>query len=89
MTQRSLGILGGALLIGGVVLGLATGIAAGQVAQRTTPVAGVQRPHMGAFPRHGGQGQPGPFFGGQGRRDFPGQPYRPPIVTSPRPSPSG
>jgi hypothetical protein len=82
MTQRSLGILGAALLVGGVVLGLANGIAAGQVAQRITPAAGVHRPDVGAFPRHRGQGQPGPFFGGQGRRDFPGA-----IVTNPRPSP--
>jgi hypothetical protein len=88
MTQRSLGMLGGALLFGGIVLGIATGIAAGQVAERATPATGIHRPDIGAFPRQRGQGQPGPFFGGQGRRDFPGAPG-PPIVTNPRPSPSG
>lgn len=86
--QRSLGILGGALLIGGVVLGIATGVAAGQVAQRTTPAAGVHRPAMGAFPRQRGPGQPGPFFGGQGRPNLPGPGYRPGSFPTPSPKTS-
>jgi hypothetical protein len=86
--HRSLGILGGALLVGGVVLGIATGIAAGQVAQRTTPAAGIHRPDIGAFPRQRVPGQPGPFFGGQGRRSFPGPGSRPGSAPTPSPKAS-
>jgi hypothetical protein len=90
MNQRSLGILGAALVIGGIALGIASGIADRQVAGRNSPVIGVHRSDQGNFPRQRGQGQPGPAFGGPGRRAFPGFDNRPPPNTiSPRPSPSG
>jgi hypothetical protein len=88
MNQRSLGILGAALVIGGIALGIASGIASGQVAQRSSPAADIQRPAQGALPRHRGPGQPGPFFGAPDRRGFPGL-DNPPPNTGPRPSPSG
>ena len=61
MKQRTLGILGGALLVGGVVLGIASGIVSNRIAPvDRTPMA---RPHVGPIQEHGGPGQPGPFFG--------------------------
>ena len=81
MKQRSLGVLGGALLIGGIVLGVGSSIVAHHVSGRTTAggPAGVHRP---------GSDVQGPFFGGPGRRDFPGPGYRPPGITNPVPTPS-
>jgi hypothetical protein len=82
MRHRTLGILGGALLVGGVVLGIASAVASNRIA----PVGGtaMQRPALGAFPRHYGPGQPGPFFGNlrQGR-GFPGPGQQGPIVPGP------
>jgi hypothetical protein len=87
MKHRTLGILGGALLVGGVVLGIASAVASNRIA----PVNGTatQRPAFGAFPRHPGPGQPGPFFGNpRPGRGFlrPGQ--QAPIVPGPSPAPS-
>ena len=82
MKHRTLGILGGALLVGGVVLGIASAVASNRIA----PVNGTatQRPAFGAFPRHPGPGQPGPFFGNprQGR-GFPRPGQQAPIVPGP------
>ena len=92
MKQRTLGILGGALLVGGIVLGIASGI----VSNRIAPVerAPMGRPHVAPIHEHGGPGQPGPFFGDpQQRNGFPGVGQRLPNVTRPRqpasPPPSG
>ena len=87
MKHRTLGILGGALLVGGVVLGIASAVASNRIA----PVNGTatQRPAFGAFPRHPGPGQPGPFFGNpRPGRGFlrPGQ--QAPIAPGPSPAPS-
>ena len=81
MRQQTLGILGGALLVGGVVLAIASGIAASRIA----PVDGstTHRPNVGAFPRHRGPGQPGPFFGDPRQRGFPGPGQQAPTTTSP------
>jgi hypothetical protein len=92
MKQRTLGILGGALLVGGVVLGIASGIVSNRIAPADT--APMARPHVGPIQEHGGPGQPGPFFGNPRQRDgFPGSGQRFPNVTRPRPpaspSPSG
>jgi hypothetical protein len=89
MNQRSLGILGAALVIGGIALGIASGIADRQVTGRNLPATGVHRPAQGNIPGQRGPGQHGPAFGGQGRPGFPGFNNRPPNTTSPRPSPSG
>jgi hypothetical protein len=91
MNQRSLGILGAALVVGGIALGIASGIADRQVAGRNLPATGVHRPDQGNFPRQRGQGQqPGPAFGRPGQGGFPGFGNRPPPnTTNPRPSPSG
>lgn len=79
MRQRSLGILGGALLIGGIALGLASGIAANSVANRSalTNGPGIHRPGPGELPRHRGPGAPGPFLGGP-RQPMPNRPGPPP-----------
>ena len=89
MKQRTLGILGAALLVGGVVLSIAGGIAS----NRFGPEAGAttNRPAFGAMPRHRGPGQPGPFFGDPGQRGgFPGPGQQGPVgPNSPaNPSPS-
>ena len=90
MNQRSLGILGAALVIGGMALGIASGIVERQEAGRNLPATGVHRPDQGNFPRQRGQGQPGPAFGGPGQRGIPGFDNRqPPGKTNPSPSPSG
>lgn len=90
MKQRSLGILGAALVIGGIALGIASGIADRQLASRNAPVAGVHRPDRGNFSGHRGQGWQGLIFGGPARPGFPGFGNRPPANTAnPRPSPSG
>ena len=89
MNQRSLGILGAALVIGGIALGIASGIADRQVTGRNLPATSVHRPDQGNFPRQRGQGQPGPAFGRPGQGGFPGDSNRPPNTTNPRPSPSG
>lgn len=89
MTQRSLGILGAALVIGGIALGIASGIADRQVAGRNLPAMGIHRPDQGNFPRQRDHGE-APGFGGPGRHGFPGFDNRPPPNTAnPRPSPSG
>jgi hypothetical protein len=79
--HRTLGILGGALLVGGVVLGIATAIASNRIGPVTGSV--IQRPAVGVLPRHRGPGQPGPFFGNPPlRRGFPVVPGQPvPIAT--------
>jgi hypothetical protein len=92
MRQRSLGIFGVAMLVGGVALGIATGVAAanspGSRMEATGP--GVHRPGFG-FPRHAGPEQHGPFIGFPGRREFPGQGQGGPasLPAAPRPSPTG
>jgi len=70
MRQGTLGILGGVLLIGGIALGIASGIGAASTATRTAPIAGpgIHRPATGGLPRYRGPGQSGPFFGGPGAR---------------------
>ena len=87
MKQRTLGILGAALLLGGVVLSIAGGIAS----NRFGPEAGatMNRPAFGAMPRHRGP-QPGPFFGDPRQRGgFPGPGRQGPITTpTPPASPS-
>ena len=92
MKQRTLGILGGALLVGGFVMGIASSI----VSNRIAPVdrAPMGRPHVGPIQEHGGPGQPGPFFGDPRQRDgFPGPGQQLPNRSRPRPpaipSPSG
>lgn len=79
MRQRSLGILGGALLIGGIALGLASGIAANSVANHNALTNGpaIHRPGPGGLPRHRGPGAPGPFFGGP-QQPMPNRPGPPP-----------
>lgn len=74
MRQRSLGFLGGALLIGGIALGIATGIAANSQANRNAAniPAVIDRPGAGGLPGHRGPGEPGPVFGGSDPR-----PHRP------------
>jgi hypothetical protein len=90
MNQRSLGILGAALVIGGIALGIASGIADRQVTGRNLPAAGIHRPNQGNLPGHRGPGQHGPAFGRPGQPGFPGFDNRPPPnTTSPRPTPSG
>jgi hypothetical protein len=90
MKQRSLGILGAVLVIGGIALGIASGIADRQLANRNAPVAGVHRPDHGNFPWQRGQGRQGPIFGVPARPGFPGFDNRPPAnPANPRPSPSG
>jgi hypothetical protein len=91
MRQRSLGILGVALLVGGVALGIATGVAAANsTGNRVAWIGpGVHRPGLGGFPRHAGPGQNGPFVGDPGRREFPGPGRMMPGPAGPRPSPSG
>jgi len=87
MKHRTLGILGGALLVGGVVLGIASAVASNRIA----PVNGTatQRPAFGAFPRHPGPGQPGPFFGNpRPGRGFLRPGHQAPIVPGPSPAPS-
>jgi hypothetical protein len=90
MNQRSLGILGAALVIGGIALGIASGIADREVTGRNASAIGVHRPDRGNFPGQRGQGQPGPVFGAPRQGGFPGFDNRPPPnATTPRPSPSG
>jgi hypothetical protein len=81
MKQRTLGILGGALLVGGIALGIASGIAA----NRLTPqnAAAIHRPGLGTFPGHRGPGQAGPSFGYPRQRGFPAPGQQAPIPTSP------
>lgn len=82
MKHRTLGILGGALLVGGVVLGIASAVASSRIG----PVDGtaMQRPAFGAFPRHHGPGQPGPFFGNpRQHRGFPAGPGQQAPITAP------
>jgi len=69
MKQRTLGILGGALLVGGVVLSIASGIASNRLAPEDRYAIG--RPAAGAIPRHVGPGQRGPVLGDPGQRGFP------------------
>jgi hypothetical protein len=80
MKQRTLGILGGALLVGGIALGIASGIAANRFAPQDA--AAIHRPGPGTLPAHRAQGQPGPSFGDPRRRGFPGI-GQPPITTNP------
>lgn len=61
MRNRTLGILGGALLIGGLVLSLASGIASSKLASQQG--APPNRPGFGAMPGHAGAARPGPFLG--------------------------
>ncbi|HEV2035236.1 MAG TPA: hypothetical protein VGU71_13730 [Candidatus Dormibacteraeota bacterium] len=81
MRQRSLGILGGALLVVGIALALASGIVAHSTGNRSalTP-AGTsvadQRSEPGRPPAQRGEG-PGPFTGGPGGRDLPGGDHQP------------
>ena len=84
MKHRTLGILGGALLVGGVILAIGTGVAA----HRFAPADGaaIHRPDAGQFPRHKGQGQPGPFMGDPRRGSFPRPGQRAPSNPSPKPT---
>jgi len=70
MKQRTLGILGGALLVGGIVLGIAGGIAANRLA--TQDAAAIHRPGPATLPGHRAPGQPGPSVGDPRRHGFPG-----------------
>jgi hypothetical protein len=81
MKQRTLGILGGALLVGGIVLGIASGIAANRLAPQDA--AAIHRPGPGTFPGHRAPGQPGPSFGDPRRRGFPAPGQQAPIPASP------
>ena len=84
MRNRTLGILGGVLLVGGVVLGIASGIASNRLAQENVAEGpAIHRPDDGALPRHRGPGAPGPLGGNPGRRNFPGQGRPLPSTTSP------
>jgi len=85
MKNRTLGILGGALLVGGVVLAIGSEIAASRLADRNAPegAAGIHRPGVDGSPRHLGQGQPGPFFGDPRRRGVPAPGQRQPVTPSP------
>jgi len=83
MKQRTLGILGGALLVGGVVLSIASGIAASRLAPDRDA---IDRPAAGAIPRHLGPGQPGPVLGDPRHPGFPRPGQQAP---APHPSPSG
>jgi hypothetical protein len=85
MKQRTLGILGGALLVGGVVLAIGSGIAAGRFADGEGPEAGgAYRSAPGGFPRQAGPGRPGPLQGDPRRRGgFPPPGQRAPITPSP------
>jgi hypothetical protein len=81
--QRTLGILGGALLVVGVALAVVSGVVAQSTANRNAPLPanssiGNQRPGPGGLPIHRGQG-PGPFFGGPGGHgpNGPGNEYQP------------
>ncbi len=76
MRQRTLGILGGALLVVGTALAVVTGIVAHSTANRnaalpTTASIGNQRSEPVRPPLHRGQ-RPGPFFGRPGGPDLPG-----------------
>ena len=89
MKHRTFGILGGALLVGGVVLGIASAVASNRIAPANGTA--MHRPAFGAFPRHHGPGQPGPFFGNpRPGRGFPGTgqpaPIGPGSPASPAPS---
>ena len=81
MRQRTLGILGGALLVGGIALGIAGGIAAHQLAPQGA--AAIHRSGPGTLPGQRGQGQPGPFFGNPRRRGFPAPGQQAPNPASP------
>jgi hypothetical protein len=92
MRQRSLGILGGALLVGGIALAIGSGIAANSLADRTAAniAPGVHRPGAGGLPGNRAPGERGPSFGAPGRRDFPpGSGTRQPRPNRPSPAPSG
>jgi hypothetical protein len=70
--QRTLGILGGALLVVGAALAAVSGIVAQSTANLNSPLPanssiGNQRSEPGGLPIQGGQ-RPGPFFGGPGGR---------------------
>ena len=81
MKQRTLGILGGALLVVGVVLAIGNGIAANRFAPANGPA--VHGPGDGGFPRQRGQGQPGPIFGDPRRRGLPGAGPQAPNANNP------
>jgi len=82
MKQRTLGILGAALLVGGVVLTIASGIASSRLA--SDEGAAMNRPGFGAMPRHRGPGQPGPFVGDpRQHRGFPAGPGQQAPITAP------
>jgi hypothetical protein len=84
MKNRTLGILGGALLVGGVILAIGSGIAAGRLAERNVPEAGgVHRTAPGGFPRQGGPGRPGPLQGDPRRPNVPDPGRRAPVTASP------
>jgi hypothetical protein len=78
MKHRTLGILGGALLAGGIVLGIASGIAAHRLAPQDA--AAIHRPGGGTLPGHRVPGQSGPSFGDPRRNGFPA-PGRPAPAT--------
>ena len=76
MRQRTLGILGGALVVVGTALAVVSGIVAHSTAsQNATPPVnasiGNQRSEPGRPPLQRGQG-PGSIFGGPGGRYLPG-----------------
>jgi len=85
MRNRTLGILGGALLVGGVFLGLGSGMAANRLADNPESATGIHRQDPGPFPRHRDPGAPGQGFGDPGRRNFPGQGRPLPGKTTPTP----
>jgi hypothetical protein len=68
MRNRTLGILGGALLAGGVILGIAS-IAADRLAERDAMQGpGLHRPDADGLPGHRAPGERGPGLGAPGRR---------------------
>jgi hypothetical protein len=85
MRNRTVGILGGALLVGGIFLGIASGLTANRMADNTENAAGIHRQDPGPLPRHRGPVQPGQRIGDPGRRNFPGQGRPLPGKTTPTP----
>ena len=74
MRQRTLGFLGGALLVGGIVLGAVSGIVANR--NETRPAAATMAPPGSEVPEAPVPGgwRPGPLLGGPDRSEQPPNP---------------
>ena len=79
-----MGVLGGALLVGGVILSIASGIASNRLVPEAAQAN--DRPAFGSNPRHMGPGRPGPDFGDPRQRGLPRPGQQ---VPQPNPAPSG